>query len=126
MRRLVISVCGRERGTAVLPIERGLPARRLDATAIRRELQGLVARRGLSEQVTLCDACAGGCHGAGPNVSVTVYPVPPPGERPSHVAVGWKTYVTSLASLDCLARIIDENLGQGNPPATSRGRPRAR
>jgi hypothetical protein len=126
MRRLIISVCGRERGAAILPVERGRPARRLDATAIRRELEDLVARRGLSELVTLRDACAGGCHGAGPNVSVTVYPVPPPGERPCHVAVGWKTYVTSLARLDCLARIIEENLGRDDEPGRSRRKPRAR
>jgi hypothetical protein len=44
-------------------------------------------------------------------VSVEIFPVTPPGERPDHVAIGWKTYVYSLPRLDCLATILDENLG---------------
>ena len=56
------------------------------------------------------EGCAGGCSADGPNVSVEIFPVPAPGERPDNVAVGWKTYVYSLASLDCLATIIEENL----------------
>jgi hypothetical protein len=46
----------------------------------------------------------------GPNVTVTKYPAPRAGERPDHVAVGWKTYVASLGSLDCLAQVIDDNI----------------
>jgi len=57
------------------------------------------------------EGCAGGCSADGPNVSVEIFPVPAPGERPDNVAVGWKTYVYSLASLDCLATVIEENLG---------------
>ena len=34
------------------------------------------------------------------------------GEREDHVAVGWKTYVYSLGSLDCLAAVLDDNLGR--------------
>ena len=109
-RRLVISVCPRESGTVVLPVERGGRARRLDADAIFRQLEALVARRGLAEQVGIRDACAGGCGLRGPNVTVTIYPPVRPGARPDHVAVGWKTYVTSLGALDCLARVIDDNL----------------
>jgi hypothetical protein len=51
---------------------------------------------------------------------VTIHPVPRPGEKPDHVAIGGKRYVYSLASLDCVATIIDENLrpsplGQHSP-----------
>ena len=109
-RRLVISVCPRESGTVVLPVERDGRARRLDADAILRELQALVTRRGLEDHVKIRDACAGGCGLRGPNVTVTMYPALRPGERPDHVAVGWKTYVTSLKTLDCLARVIDDNV----------------
>ena len=110
-RRLVISVCGRELGTVVLPVERGGRARRLDARAIARQLSALVARRGLTDSVAVRDACAGGCGQRGPNVTVTIYPPIRPSEKPDHVAVGWKTYVASLATLECLARVIDDNLG---------------
>jgi hypothetical protein len=109
MRRLVVSVCPREGGMVVMPVERGERARRLNATAILRELEALVARRGLAAHVTIRDACAGGCRLRGPNVTVTRYPPVRPGEREDHVAVGWKTYVTSLRTLDCLAAVIDEN-----------------
>jgi hypothetical protein len=109
-RRLVISVCPRERGTVMLPVERGGRARRLGADAILRQLEALVARRGLAEQVRIRDACAGGCGLRGPNVTVTIHPAVRPGARPDHVAVGWKTYVASLGSLDYLARVIDDNL----------------
>jgi hypothetical protein len=110
-RRLVICVCLREPGTALLPIERGGRARRLDAAGVTRQLEALVARRGLGEHVRVSDACAGGCGLRGPNVTVTIYPPPRPGERPDQVAIGRKTYVASLGSLDCLARVIDDNLG---------------
>ena len=109
-RRLLICVCLRETGTVLLPVERGGRARRLDAAGITRELERLIARRGLTEHVRVSDACAGGCSLRGPNVTVTVYPAQRPGERADHVAIGWKTYVASLGSLDCLARIIDDNL----------------
>lgn len=110
-RRLVITVCPREPGVVVLPVERGERARRLDAPALVRALRALVAARRLDGHVGLREGCAGGCSRAGPNVDVTIHPVPPPGEKPNHVATGWKTYVYSLASLDCVATIIDENLG---------------
>jgi hypothetical protein len=109
-RRLLICVCSRESGTVRLPIERGGRVRRLDAAAVARHLQTLVVRRGLTEHVRISDACAGGCWMGGPNVTVTIYPAIRPGERPDHVAVGRKTYVASLDALDCLARVIDENL----------------
>ena len=110
MRRLVISVCPREAGMVVMPVERGERARRLGASAIQQHLEALVARRDLGAHVEIRDACAGGCRLKGPNVSVTIYPPARPGERPDHVAIGWKTYVTSLRDLDCLAQVIDENL----------------
>ncbi len=109
-RRLVVTVCPREPGVVVLPVYPGGPARRLDAPAVAHALRDLVMERHLDGYVSLRDGCAGGCGQAGPNVGVTIHPVPRPGEKPDHVAIGWKTYVYSLASLDCLATIIDENL----------------
>jgi len=111
-RRLVITVCPRERGAVALPIARGKKAVRLDAAAILRHLEALVAERGLIDRVRLREGCAGGCTGPGPNVSIEIFPMTRPGERPDHVAVGWNTYVYSIGSLDCLATVIDENLGR--------------
>jgi hypothetical protein len=109
-RRLVISVCQREPGTIVLPVERGGRARRLDAASVTRHLAALIARRGLTDTVRVSDACAGGCGLRGPNVTVTMYAPVRPGEKADHVSIGWKTYVASLGALDCLARVIDDNL----------------
>jgi hypothetical protein len=116
-RRIVITVCPREHGVVVLPITRGARAIRMNAEAILRHLAELVAERGLGERVRLREGCAGGCSGAGPNVSVEIFPLGRPGEREDHVAVDWKTYVYSLGSLDCLAAVIEENVGR------ARGRP---
>jgi hypothetical protein len=91
-------------------VERRKRAVRMNAGAVLAHLESLVERRGLGETVRVREGCAGGCSGAGPNVGVTIYPVPPPGERADSVAVGWRTYVYSLASLDCLARVIEDNL----------------
>jgi len=91
-------------------VERGGPRRRLDARAIFRELQSLVARRNLEAVVLVREGCAGGCHGRGPNVSLTLHAMPVPGERPDNVAIGWRTYVGSLADAPALQAIIDENL----------------
>lgn len=112
-RRIIITVCPREAGVVLLPRDRGGEPRRFDAIAIARSLRDLVAERHLEGRVSFQDGCAGGCAGAGPNVGVTIYTVPRPGEKPDHVAIGWKTYIYSIASLDCLATIIDENL---SPP----------
>ena len=60
-----------------------------------------------------------GCSGAGPNVSVEMFPLTRPGAREDHVAVGWKTYVYSLGTLDCLAAVIDDNLGRSRRRAGS-------
>ena len=109
MRRLVVTVCPREPGTLRLPVEPGDRVRRLDAAATLRELRALVARRGLDEHVRVRDGCAGGCAFRGPNVTVTKYSPLRPGERPDNVAVGWKSYVGALRSLDCLARVIDDD-----------------
>ena len=117
-RRLVITVCPREPGSVALPIARGGRSVRLNAAAIERHLRELVAERGLDERVRLREGCAGGCSGPGPNVSVEIFPMTRPGEREDHVAVDWRTYVYSLATLDCLAAVIEENLG------SSRGRTR--
>ncbi|MGH7353041.1 MAG: hypothetical protein ACRELS_00480 [Candidatus Rokuibacteriota bacterium] len=123
-RRLVISICPREPGRVVLAVERGGRARRLNAVGVARELTALVERRGLAERVTIREACAGGCGGPGPNVSLTIHPVPAPGERGDGVAIGWRSYVAALASLDCLARVIDENLPRPTRAAPSRPRRR--
>lgn len=109
-RRLGVSVCLRERGAVRLPVERGGPPERLDAPAIVAALRRLVAARGLGERVTVREACAGGCSGRGPNVSVEIFAAAPPGHRQDRVAIDWKTYVYSIADLDCLATIIDETL----------------
>lgn len=118
-RRLVVTVCPRERGVVVLPVTRGGRAHRLDAPAILTHLRELVAERGLAERVRFREGCAGGCSGAGPNVSVEMFPLTRPGEREDHVAVGWKTYVYSLGTLDCLAAVIDDNLGRSRRRAGS-------
>jgi hypothetical protein len=109
-RRIVVTVCPQEPGLVVLPVTRGGPRRRLGARAIARHLAELAAARGLSDVVEIRNACAGGCWLKGPNVSVAIYPATPPGERPDHVAIAWKTYVASLAELDALETILDENL----------------
>ena len=110
-RRLVVTICPREPGVVTLPGERGGRAMRLGAAAILKTLRSLVDARGLADRVRFREGCAGGCSADGPNVSVEIFPVPAPGEPPDNVAVGWKTYVYSLASLDCLATVIEENLG---------------
>jgi hypothetical protein len=122
-RRLVITVCYREPGVVVLPVEHGDRACRLDARAIVKQLLALAERQGLADRVRVREGCAGGCSGAGPNVSVAIHPLPAPGERSDQIAVGWKTYVYSLPALDCLARVIDENLDE---PRASPRRRRAR
>jgi hypothetical protein len=109
-RRLVVTVCRRERGRVALPLERGGRPVRLDAAGVLEALRGLVARRGLADRVDVRDGCAGGCWGAGPNVDVRIYAAPTSGERADHVALGWKTYVYSLPTLASLADVIDENL----------------
>ena len=108
-RRLVITVCLREAGAVSLPLERGRAVVRLDARAITRELKALIARRGLEGSVLVRDGCAGGCIGAGPNVDVRIYALRG-GKQSDQVAVGWKTYVYSLAMLPSLAAVIDDNL----------------
>jgi hypothetical protein len=120
-RRLVVTVCPRERGVVVLPVERGDRARRMDAAAILARLRALVAARGLEDRVGFRECCAGGCTQDGPNVSVEIFPPLRPGERPDHVAIGWKTYVYSLSTLDCLATILDENLEPAGRRAATRG-----
>jgi hypothetical protein len=118
-RRLLITVCPREPGVVVLPLTRGGRAVRLDAPAILRRLDALVAARGLQDMVRVQEGCAGGCMRPGPNVGVTIYPAPRPGARPDSVAIGWRTYVYSLGSLDCLATIIDDNLRSAPSEAQS-------
>jgi hypothetical protein len=119
-RRIVITVCPRERGVVVLPITRGGRAVRLNAEAILQHLAELVAERGLGERVQLREGCAGGCSGTGPNVSVEIFPLGQPGEREDHVAIDWKTYVYSIGSLDYLAAVIEENLGRSPVRASRR------
>ena len=110
LRRLVITVCPREPGTVDLPVEREEPVRTLAAADVAAALRDVVATRGLWERVTVREGCAGGCGRSGPNVSVAIHLMPREGARPDQVAVGWRTYVYALPSLDCLTTIIDENL----------------
>lgn len=109
-RRLVVTVCPREHGVVNLPVERGTRAMRLDAAGLRRELTAFAARRGLTGCVSVREGCAGGCGLAGPNVDVRIYAAPRARERRDEVALGWKTYVYSLAALPSLSVVIDENL----------------
>jgi hypothetical protein len=125
-RRLVVTVCPREPGVVTMPVARGGPAVRLDAAAVAHQLEALAAARGLADRVRVQQGCAGGCHGPGPNVGVTVFPVPPPGEKPDHVAIGWRSYVASLATLDCLAAVIEQNLPDAAAAAPRARRRRAR
>jgi hypothetical protein len=111
-RRLVVTVCPRERGCVTLPPRRGDRPRRLDARAITGLLESLVAARGLASIVAVETACAGGCARPGPNVSVTTYPAARDGEPVSRVAIAWKTYVYSLSRLASVERIVDDNLGR--------------
>ena len=93
-----------------LPVNRGERARRLDGPAILGALTTLVQARGLAAQVRIREGCAGGCSGRGPNVNVDILAAVPDGRPHDSVAVGWKTYVYSLATLGSLADVIDENL----------------
>ena len=109
-RRLVISVCPREPGVVSLPIERGERPQRLNAEAVATQLEAIATRRGLTDRVRVVRACAGGCNAPGPNVTVVFYAMPRPGERPDHIATGWKTYVAALDTLSYLGAVIDQNL----------------
>src|SRR5262249_23682924 len=109
-RRLVITVCPREEGTVRLAIDRGGKKHQLGATGLARSLREIATARGLDDFVAVREGCAGGCSRRGPNVDVTIHLAALPGAKPDHVAIGWKTYVYSLPSLDCVAAIIDENL----------------
>lgn len=109
-RRLVVTVCPREAGVVTLPIERGGRPVRMDAAGVRRRLTSLVARRGLSGRIRVREGCAGGCTAPGPNVDVAIHAMPPPGSPGDNVSVGWRTYVYTLSTLDCLARVLDDNL----------------
>jgi hypothetical protein len=122
-RRLVITVCSRETGVVVLPLERGQRASRLDARAIARGLRAIAERHGVADRVLVRDACAGGCSGRGPNVSVAIYPMPAPGGRGDQVAVSWRTYVYTLATLPCLSQVIEENLDEAFGPRRTRPGP---
>jgi hypothetical protein len=109
-RRLVITVCPREPGVVRLPIRRGDPPTRLDAAAIVDRLRRLVAERNLQHMVEIHEACAGGCARPGPNVTVTLFPIPRPGAPADHVATARKTYVYSLSTLPSLADLLTDHL----------------
>jgi hypothetical protein len=101
----------------------------MDAARVAEDLEALARRRGLGDRVQIRHACAGGCAGPGPNVSVTKHAMPPAGAPPDEVAIGWKTYVASIHTLECLAQIIDENLDpreRAADDATSTGRSKTR
>ena len=109
-RRLVITVCPREPGVVVLPVERGGRRFRMDAAGLTRSLTALIARRGLQDRVRIREGCAGGCATTGPNLDVGVYALPRPGEPGDNVSVGRRTYVYALPALDSLASVVDDNL----------------
>ncbi|MBI2206921.1 MAG: hypothetical protein HYU41_24065 [Candidatus Rokubacteria bacterium] len=119
-RRLIVTVCPREPGEVVIPVERGGRPEVLNAATILERLRTLIARRGLEARVRVQQACAGGCAGDGPNVSVAILTMPAPGAPPDNVAIAWRTYVASLPTLDCLARVLDDNLGDDDAPVRRR------
>ena len=108
--RVVVTVCSRERGVVTLPVERGGRRRRLDAEGVQKALREIVAARGIDRYVSILEGCAGGCGRPGPNVDVRLHSTSSPGGTLDSVAIGWKTYVYSLASLPCVASIIEDNL----------------
>ena len=107
----------------VLPVERGDRATRLDARAVAQRLRTIAERHGVADRVLVRDACAGGCSGRGPNVSVAIYPIPAPGERGDQVAVSWRTYVYTLPTLAYLAQVIEDNLDEPLGPRHTRADP---
>jgi hypothetical protein len=109
-RRLVVTVCPREPGTVVLPVERGDRPVRMNAAALVRRLADLVTRRGLQGRVRIRQGCAGGCTTRGPNVDVGIYALPTPGTPGDNVSIGGRTYVYALPALDCLAQVVDDSL----------------
>ena len=98
-----------------------MAAARADSTprAIVRDLRGLIARRQLADDVSLREGCAGGCYGSGPEPQRDDLSAVRPGERADGIAVSWKTYVYTLATLTCLAQVIEESL-DAPPPAPTR------
>jgi hypothetical protein len=124
-KRVVVTVCPREPGSVLIPVEPGGRRVRLDARSIVSALEALIARRGIADRVRVETGCAGGCFGRGPNVSVAFYAARRAGEPVDNVALRWRTYVGSLATLDCLARVLDEN-GARRPRTGATSRPRRR
>jgi len=124
--RLIITVCPREPGVALLALARGDRRRRLDAAGVAGALERLVEERGLGNRVVIRRACAGGCSLPGPNVSVALLPELRPDEPADNVAVGWRSYVGVLDTLDCLAAVVDDNLRAHGEPASRRRAVRSR
>src|SRR5205085_1195471 len=119
-RRIVAQAQRHLPGVVAVPLERGERVRRLDHDAAVAALETAIAARGLGERVTVRRACVGGCYLGGPNVGVVAYPLTPPGEKPDHVAVAWKTYVGSLETLRCLGDVLDDNISAGDAPGGRR------
>ena len=112
-RRLIITVCLKESGTVVLPVEPGAARKRLDASAILRELQNLVARRQLDAVVLVREGCAGGCHRRGPNVSLTLHALPAPGERPDNIEYwGYLGVIAARKGDAASATAVSDGLGR--------------
>jgi hypothetical protein len=110
--RLVeITVCPRESGTVRLPVGKGSRRVTMNARALARHLERLIEARDLDGRVWVREGCAGGCWLSGPNVTVECFAKALPGELQDHIAIERKTYTYSLASLDSLSRLIDENVG---------------
>src|SRR2546430_9740279 len=95
MRRLVVTVCPRERGAVVLPLERGGRAARLDAAGVLAPLRALVARRGVDDRGHLRDGRAGGCWAAGPHLDGRRFAAAKPRRRPPPPAPGLETHAYS-------------------------------
>ena len=107
---LEVTVCPREDGIVRLPVEKGGRQKTMNARALAQELNRLIEARGLMGEVWVRERCAGGCWLAGPNVNVDCFVKARPGEAQDHIAIGGKSYVYSLGTLNYLGQLIDENL----------------
>ena len=120
-RRLVVTVCPREPGVVTLPIARGRRAEKLNATAIAHQLRQIVAERGLADACACARVRRRLLEARAQRVGRDLPDDSPGRAREDHVAVGWKTCAYSLGTLDCLAAVLDDNLGRapGGEPGQS-------
>ena len=122
-RRLVITVCPRELGVVTLPVARGGRAVKLSAAAILRHLAELVTERGSPSACGCARAAPAAARDPVPTYRSRSFRSRAPASAMDHVAVAWKTYVYSLASLECWPPSSRRNLRQPERLNCSRGTP---